>query len=161
MQGARARPWWLPRASRATPQTPLSLPTLRDRADFPSCGVVASLLGIDPTASAPPCLRENLPRSRPRKILRQAPWCENAPAGSVSAITQDRLLGLQVVERSAMVTFTAKQMFDLVNDVGRYPEFLPWCTGARVEYRSDTERVASVKVARGFLRMEFTTRNTL
>jgi len=60
-----------------------------------------------------------------------------------------------------MVTFTAKQMFDLVNDVGRYPEFLPWCTGARVEDRSDTERVASVKVARGILRMEFTTRNTL
>ncbi len=68
---------------------------------------------------------------------------------------------MQVVERSAMVTFTAKQMFDLVNDVGRYPEFLPWCTGARVEDRSDTERVASVKVARGVLRTEFTTRNTL
>ena len=68
---------------------------------------------------------------------------------------------MQVVERSAMVTFTAKQMFDLVNDVGRYPEFLPWCTGARVEDRSDTERVASVKVTRGLLRTEFTTRNTL
>src|SRR6266852_5990068 len=91
MQGARRRPWWLPRASRATPQTPQrtdpparsntmvaleqsALPTLRDRADFPSCGVVASLLGIHPTSSAPPCLRGNLPRSRPREILRQAPW---------------------------------------------------------------------------------------
>jgi hypothetical protein len=73
MQGARRGPWWIPRASRATPQTPLSLPTLRDRADFPSCGVVASLLGAYPTASAPPCLRGNLPRSRPREILRQAP----------------------------------------------------------------------------------------
>src|SRR5712691_10930126 len=73
MPGARRGPWWLPRASRATPQTPLSLPTLRDRADFPSCGVVASSLGIYPTSSAPPCLRGNLPRSRPREILRQAP----------------------------------------------------------------------------------------
>src|SRR5258706_12777938 len=73
MQGARRGPWWLPRESRATPQTPLSLPTLRDRADFPSCGVVASLLGHYPIASAPPCLRGNLPRSRPRRILRQAP----------------------------------------------------------------------------------------
>src|ERR1700730_16550034 len=78
MQGARRRPWWLPRASRATPQTPLSLPTLRDRADFPSCGVVASLLGAYPTASAPPCLRGNLPRSRPREILRQAPYMVNS-----------------------------------------------------------------------------------
>ena len=50
-----------------------SLPTLRDRADFPSCGVVASLLGHYPIASAPPCLGGNLPRSRPREILRQAP----------------------------------------------------------------------------------------
>src|SRR6202030_108835 len=116
MQGARRRPWWLPWASRATPQTPQrtdpparpntmvaleqsALPTLRDdRADFPSCGVVlgapaprpvgpprsrrssrlpadlvASLLGTYPTASAPPCLRGNLPRSRPRRILIQAP----------------------------------------------------------------------------------------
>src|SRR5229473_3901799 len=73
MQGARRRPWWLPRASRATPQTPhrtdpltrhgttvaheqTALPTLRDRADFPSCGVVASLLGYYPTSSAPPHL---------------------------------------------------------------------------------------------------------
>jgi len=79
MQGARRRPWWLPRASRATPQTPLSLPTLRDRADFPSCGVVASLLGIYPTSSAPPCLRGNLPRSRPRGILRQAPTAPSCP----------------------------------------------------------------------------------
>jgi ribosome-associated toxin RatA of RatAB toxin-antitoxin module len=68
---------------------------------------------------------------------------------------------LPVFERSAMVTFTTKQMFDLVNDVARYPEFLPWCSGARVEDISDTERLASVKVARGVLRTEFTTRNLL
>jgi ribosome-associated toxin RatA of RatAB toxin-antitoxin module len=68
---------------------------------------------------------------------------------------------LQVVERSAIVTFTTAQMFELVNDVGRYPEFLPWCTGARVESTSDTERLASIDVSRGVLRTAFTTRNTL
>src|ERR1700737_3100301 len=73
MQGARRRPWWAPRTSRATPQTPLSLPTLRERADFSSFVVVASLLELGPTASAPPRLRKNLPRSRPRGIPRQAP----------------------------------------------------------------------------------------
>src|SRR5580693_4900574 len=62
-----------PRPSRATPQTPLSQPTLRDRADFASSIVVASSLGLDPTTSAPPRLKRNLPRSRPRGILRQAP----------------------------------------------------------------------------------------
>jgi ribosome-associated toxin RatA of RatAB toxin-antitoxin module len=68
---------------------------------------------------------------------------------------------MQVVERSALVPFTAAQMFALVDDVARYPEFLPWCTGSRVERPSDTERVATVKVARGVLRTEFTTRNDL
>jgi ribosome-associated toxin RatA of RatAB toxin-antitoxin module len=68
---------------------------------------------------------------------------------------------LQVVERSAIVTFTAAQMFALVDDVSRYPEFLPWCSGAQVEVISATERLATVKVARGLMRTEFTTRNTL
>lgn len=68
---------------------------------------------------------------------------------------------MQVVERSALVTYTATQMFALVNDVARYPEFLPWCVGARVEDVSAVERVAALKVARGVLQTEFTTRNTL
>ena len=68
---------------------------------------------------------------------------------------------MQIVERSALVTYTAAQMFALVNDVARYPEFLPWCVGARVEEVSAVERVAALKVARGVLKTEFTTRNTL
>jgi ribosome-associated toxin RatA of RatAB toxin-antitoxin module len=68
---------------------------------------------------------------------------------------------LKVVERSALVPYTAAQMFALVNDVARYPEFLPWCSGARVEDVALNERVASVSVARGVLRTEFTTRNRL
>ena len=68
---------------------------------------------------------------------------------------------MQVVERSALVTYTAAQMYALVNDVARYPEFLPWCVGARVEDAPDGERLATLRVSRGVLRTEFTTRNTL
>jgi ribosome-associated toxin RatA of RatAB toxin-antitoxin module len=68
---------------------------------------------------------------------------------------------MHLVERSALVTYTPAQMFALVNDVERYPEFLPWCVGARVEQSSATERVAALKVARGVLQTEFTTRNIL
>jgi ribosome-associated toxin RatA of RatAB toxin-antitoxin module len=68
---------------------------------------------------------------------------------------------MQVVERSALVTYTAAQMFALVNDVARYPEFLPWCAGARVEEVSPTERIAALQVSRGVLQTEFTTRNRL
>jgi ribosome-associated toxin RatA of RatAB toxin-antitoxin module len=68
---------------------------------------------------------------------------------------------MQVVERSALVTYTPAQMFALVNDVPRYPEFLPWCTGVGVQEVSETERVAELKIARGVLQTAFTTRNTL
>jgi ribosome-associated toxin RatA of RatAB toxin-antitoxin module len=70
-------------------------------------------------------------------------------------------ISMQVVERSSLTTYTAAQMFALVNDVARYPEFLPWCTGARVQYVSPDESIAELKVARGVLRAEFTTRNAL
>jgi ribosome-associated toxin RatA of RatAB toxin-antitoxin module len=68
---------------------------------------------------------------------------------------------LQVVERSAIVKYTPSQMFALVNDVGRYPEFLPWCVGARVAEESESHQVASIKMAVGVMRTEFTTRNAL
>ena len=68
---------------------------------------------------------------------------------------------MQVVERSALVTFSPAQMYALVNDVPRYPEFLPWCTGSRVDEVSESERIATMKIAHGVLQSEFTTRNTL
>lgn len=33
--------------------------------------------------------------------------------------------------------YTAQQMYDLVADVGSYPEFLPWCAAARIRSRTD------------------------
>ena len=52
-------------------------------------------------------------------------------------------------------------MYALVNDVERYPEFLPWCAGASSETRGEHERRASVRVAKGVLQTQFTTCNTL
>jgi len=68
---------------------------------------------------------------------------------------------MQVVERSALVTYTPAQMFALVNDVAHYPDFLPWCIGVKVDDVSAAERIATLKIARGLLQTEFTTRNTL
>jgi ribosome-associated toxin RatA of RatAB toxin-antitoxin module len=68
---------------------------------------------------------------------------------------------MQVVERSALVTYSAAQMFALVNDVERYPEFLPWCVAAQVHEVSATERNATLRVARSVLKAEFTTHNLL
>lgn len=68
---------------------------------------------------------------------------------------------MQSVERSALVRYTPAQMFALVNDVARYPQFLPWCTGSSVQVLAPTEVLATVQMARSALRTRFTTRNTL
>jgi ribosome-associated toxin RatA of RatAB toxin-antitoxin module len=52
-------------------------------------------------------------------------------------------------------------MYELVNDIERYPEFLPWCRGARVVSETEHEMQASLDLARGGLHKTFTTHNTL
>ncbi|MGH1431976.1 MAG: type II toxin-antitoxin system RatA family toxin [Neptuniibacter sp.] len=65
------------------------------------------------------------------------------------------------VERSALVLHTAEEMFDLINDVERYPEFLPWCAKTEVVSRTDEELVATLFLSKGGLNYSFTTRNQL
>ena len=60
-------------------------------------------------------------------------------------------------ERKVMA-YSAEQLFDLVADVGHYPEFLPWCAGARVRSRTDTELVADLTIGFGPFRESFTSR---
>ena len=54
--------------------------------------------------------------------------------------------------------YTPIQMFDLVADVGRYAEFLPWVTAVRVQSDSDVEMVADLIVGFKSLRERFTSR---
>ncbi len=54
--------------------------------------------------------------------------------------------------------YTPEQMFDLVADVGRYAEFLPWVTATRVRSNSDTAMVADVIVGFKGLRETFTSK---
>ena len=49
-----------------------------------------------------------------------------------------------------------EQMFDLVADVGRYPEFLPWCVGARIRSRTETLLVADLIINFKGMRENFT-----
>lgn len=65
------------------------------------------------------------------------------------------------VERSALVMHPAEHLSELVNDVDRYQEFLPWCGGARVLSRDDRGYTASVDIAFKGLKRSFTTRNTM
>ncbi len=54
--------------------------------------------------------------------------------------------------------YSPTQMFDLVADVGRYQEFLPWVRATRIRSNSDTEMLADLIVGFGPLRETFTSR---
>lgn len=61
-------------------------------------------------------------------------------------------------QETRQLPYTPEQMFDLVADVGRYPEFLPWVTAVRVRSNSDTAMVADVIVGFKGLRETFSSR---
>ena len=57
-----------------------------------------------------------------------------------------------------VLPYSAEQMFDLVADVGKYPQFLPWCAGARVKSQTDTLLIADLTIGFGPFRESFTSR---
>lgn len=65
------------------------------------------------------------------------------------------------ISRSALVPYSAEQMYQLVNDVKSYPDFLPGCVGSRVIESSPDQMTAAVDVSKAGISKTFTTRNTL
>jgi coenzyme Q-binding protein COQ10 len=59
------------------------------------------------------------------------------------------------------LAYRPDQVYDLVADVGRYPEFLPWVIGARVASRNDREMVADLVIGFKMFRERFTSRVAL
>ncbi len=65
------------------------------------------------------------------------------------------------VNRSALVEFSAEQMFDLVNDVDSYSAFLPWCSASQVLEQSATSLKGKIDLSKAGIKQSFTTLNTL
>ena len=62
------------------------------------------------------------------------------------------------IRETRRLPYSAEQMFDLVADVARYGEFLPWVVGTRVRSNSETEMIADLLVGFNALREKFTSR---
>jgi ribosome-associated toxin RatA of RatAB toxin-antitoxin module len=65
------------------------------------------------------------------------------------------------IDKTALVMHSAERMFELVNDVARYPEFLPWCARTEIHDQSDKHIIASMDIAKGGIRHRLTTQNQL
>ena len=65
---------------------------------------------------------------------------------------------MPVINQQRRMVWSAEQMYALVADVKRYPEFLPWVVATRIKSDSETEMVADMMVGFLTLREKFTSR---
>lgn len=68
---------------------------------------------------------------------------------------------MREVRRTAIVPYTPAQMYAIANDVRRYPEFVPWCSGTTVHGETDRTIDATIEIARSGVRAGVRTRNTM
>lgn len=66
---------------------------------------------------------------------------------------------MKSVRKSVLIWYSAEEMFRLVIDVARYPEFLPWCNQARVLSSTPSGMTAEVGIAFKGVKQSFVTRN--
>lgn len=65
------------------------------------------------------------------------------------------------IKRSALMPYPARVMYDIVNDVERYPEFLPWCGGVELFHVDAHSMDAAILMRAGGLNHWFRTRNRM
>ncbi|MAZ40258.1 MAG: ubiquinone-binding protein [Legionellales bacterium] len=63
------------------------------------------------------------------------------------------------IKRNAVVPYTPSQMFDLVDKIEDYPNFLPWCKASEIHERNEDEVKATLTLAKGGIEKSFTTHN--
>lgn len=64
------------------------------------------------------------------------------------------------VNRQAIVRYNARCMFDLVNKVEEYPNFLKWCHDSHVIEKNNDKMIAGMTISLAGIKKEFTTQNT-
>ena len=66
---------------------------------------------------------------------------------------------MKTIHKSVLIWFSAEEMFALVTDVARYPEFLPWCDRAAVLNQTEQGMTAEIGMSLGGFHKSFTTQN--
>ena len=70
-------------------------------------------------------------------------------------------VAMTLIERSALLPHSAEQIFDLVADIERYPEFLEGCVDAQILERTEQSVTATLRLSKGGISQGFTTQNML
>ena len=67
-------------------------------------------------------------------------------------------MAMKTHTETRLLPYTAQQMFDLVADVARYPEFLPWCMAARIKEQREDMLLADLMIGFKMVREKFTSK---
>ena len=59
------------------------------------------------------------------------------------------------------INIDIKTIFNLINDIGSYPNYLPWCTKTEVNIESDKILIGKIFISKSFIKWNFSTRNTI
>jgi ribosome-associated toxin RatA of RatAB toxin-antitoxin module len=68
---------------------------------------------------------------------------------------------MTIIHRSVLVPYTTSQMYELVDHIESYPEFLPWCKASHILSRDEDEVRARLVLAHAGLEKSFETCNRL
>jgi ribosome-associated toxin RatA of RatAB toxin-antitoxin module len=63
--------------------------------------------------------------------------------------------------KQVTVPYSAGQMYDLVNDINAYSDFVPLCISSEVHEKQDQRLRTTIKIAKGKIGFQFTTVNTM
>ncbi|MEM7284553.1 MAG: type II toxin-antitoxin system RatA family toxin [Pseudomonadota bacterium] len=66
---------------------------------------------------------------------------------------------MPAINRHALVPYTSREIFDLVDEVERYAEFLPWCRRSTVHTRTEIQVDATLDISKAGFSESFSTRN--
>ncbi|NOZ52754.1 MAG: type II toxin-antitoxin system RatA family toxin [Gammaproteobacteria bacterium] len=68
---------------------------------------------------------------------------------------------MPTINKSALVPYNTHEMYEVVDDVEHYAQFLPWCGSSSVLSRNEDEVKACIEIAHRGIHKSFTTRNRL
>ena len=68
---------------------------------------------------------------------------------------------MATIKKSALILYSAAEIYALVSDIEAYPEFLPWCRSTQVLSRSEDEVRAVIEMVKGRVHKSFSTINRM
>jgi len=73
----------------------------------------------------------------------------------------NKIENVERIKRSALVPYSVQQMYQLVDDIEKYPEFVPYCKKAEIIQRAPLEVSATLEISKSGIAKSFSTKNTL